>query len=163
MVNVMVILDPTAADLLAVLDGARVPWGIVTNGSRSQVLKVRKLGLESRAACVLVSEEVGFRKPDPAIFRLAAERLGIAPVAALFIGDHPDADVVGAAGTGMRTAWLRRGREWPTRLESTPPDYSIDSFADLYRALGIQREKRFRDTLPVANRQRVSSLIYGPF
>lgn len=133
-------LDP-ATGLLALLDGAHVPWGIVTNGSRSQALKIRKLGLADRAACVVISGVVGVRKPDPAIFRLAAEQVGVASDAALFVGDSPDADIAGTTGAGMRTAWLRRGRAWPAWLAAAPPDYLIDSLASLHHLLGFPQTK----------------------
>ncbi len=110
-------LDDATATLLAALDGSRLPWGIVTNGSsQNQRRKLRHLGLESRAGCILISEEIGLRKPDAAIFRLAAERLGAPIPQVLFVGDHPEADVVGAGSAGMQTAWLHRNRSWPDHL-----------------------------------------------
>lgn len=124
-------LDPGAAGLLAALDRAGLPWGVVTNGAETQYLKLRRLGLEGRSPCVVVSEVVGVHKPDPAIFRLAAGHLGVAPAATLFVGDHPRKDILGAAAAGMRTAWLRRGRAWPAPLAATPPTYQIDSLAEL--------------------------------
>lgn len=49
---------------------------------------------------VTLSSEVGLVKPDPAIFRLTLERLGVAPAAALFIDDIPEF-VASAQGLGM--------------------------------------------------------------
>jgi putative hydrolase of the HAD superfamily len=125
-------LDSGAATLLAALDQASVPWGIVTNGSSlNQRGKIAKLDLERRAHCVVISHEVGFRKPDPAIFRLAAERLAVAEHEILFVGDHSELDAVGAAGVGMQTAWLRRARAWPDQLSPHCPDFVIDSLGEL--------------------------------
>jgi putative hydrolase of the HAD superfamily len=123
-------LDPGAARLLDALDVAGVPWGIVTNGSPAQVHKVEKLGLADRAACIVVSGVVGVAKPAPAIFRTAAAHIGVAPARIMFVGDHPEADMVGANRVGMQTAWLRRGREWPTHLAPLP-DHSIDALREL--------------------------------
>ncbi len=125
-------LDDGTTTLLTALDEACVPWGIVTNGSStSQLGKIRKLGLADRARCIVISEEVGVRKPDAEIFRLAAGRLGLAAGDILFVGDHPEADVVGAANAGMRTAWLHRGRTWPSPLDQIAPELVIDSLHDL--------------------------------
>jgi FMN phosphatase YigB (HAD superfamily) len=44
---------------------------------------------------------VGVAKPDPAIFRLALEAMGVDPQHALHIGDTPAADVEGARAAGM--------------------------------------------------------------
>ena len=51
---------------------------------------------------VVVSGEVGVRKPDPAPFRLALERLGVLPERAVHVGDHPPHDEKGARAAGMR-------------------------------------------------------------
>jgi len=124
-------LEPAASGLLAALDAASVPWGIVTNGSAGQLLKLSRLGLDGRTPCMVVSEVLGWRKPAPEIFLAAASALGADPSAILFVGDNPEADVVGAAGVGMRTAWLRRGRVWPAHLAAAPPTFVVDSLAEL--------------------------------
>ncbi len=128
--------DEGTARLLEALGQVGLPWGIVTNGSRSQLRKVRKLGLEAVASCVVVSELLGVRKPAPEIFRAAATQLGIAPPDILFVGDHPEADIVGAANAHMQTAWLRRAREWPAHLAACPPHYTIDALPDLLWVAG---------------------------
>jgi putative hydrolase of the HAD superfamily len=49
---------------------------------------------------VVISGEVGLRKPDPDIYRLAAERVGVEPSACVFVDDLPP-NVRGAAAVGM--------------------------------------------------------------
>lgn len=124
-------LDPETARLLDTLDTVGIRWGIVTNGSASQVRKVEKLGLVDRATCIVVSEVVGLRKPEPAIFQAAAASLGAAPSDVLFVGDHPEADVGGAAQAGMQTAWVRRGRKWPVHLAPLSPSFTVDALSEL--------------------------------
>ena len=124
-------VDEGTSQLLSALDRAGMPWGIVTNGSRNQLLKVHKLGLATQTSCVIVSEIHGARKPAPEIFLAAAARLGVDPGQILFVGDNPEADIVGAARVGMQTAWLRRTREWPTDLAEVAPGAVIDSLAEL--------------------------------
>lgn len=117
--------------LLDSLAAARIPFGVVTNGSANQLLKIRELGLDTRTSCIYISALAGCRKPEPAIFLAASDELGVAPSDTLFVGDNPEADIVGAAGVGMHTAWLHRGRDWPDQLRTTTPDYSISSLAEL--------------------------------
>ncbi len=124
-------LEDGAARLIDTLDAVGMPWGIVTNGSANQLRKVETLELVDRAACIVVSEVVGARKPDSAIFHAAAATIGIAPARIMFVGDHPEADVAGAAHAGMRTAWLRRGREWPAHLALAAPDIIVESLGEL--------------------------------
>jgi putative hydrolase of the HAD superfamily len=135
-------LDAGAASLLDRLDRTEIPWGIVTNGSESQLRKVEKLNLADRAACVVVSDVIGVRKPAPAIFHAAAASLGAAPPRVLFVGDHPEADVIGAAQAGMQTAWLRRGREWPAHLAPAPPHLTVDSLDELVWIAADQTEPK---------------------
>jgi putative hydrolase of the HAD superfamily len=124
-------LADDAACLIDALDAIRMPWGIVTNGSAGQLRKVEQLDLVDRAACIVISEEVGVRKPDPAIFHAAAAGVGVAPSHIMFVGDHPEADIAGAARAGMQTAWLRRGQEWPVHDSLAAPNLIVDSLGEL--------------------------------
>lgn len=79
--------------------------GLITNGgSVGQRLKLRAAGLDQviPAEHIWISAEVGCAKPAPAIFRQACEGLGVAPAAALYVGDHPPHDATGPASVGMR-------------------------------------------------------------
>ena len=58
--------------------------------------------LEALFDAVVISCEVGLTKPDPRIFRLCLERLGLSAAAALFVDDRAD-NVEGAAGVGLQT------------------------------------------------------------
>lgn len=70
-------MDSTTAGALHHARVAGYAIGIVTNGTTlQQNLKIQTVGLEAFVDCVVVSESAGFRKPDPAIFRLAARNLG---------------------------------------------------------------------------------------
>jgi putative hydrolase of the HAD superfamily len=61
------------------------------------------LGLAPFFAAIVTSAEVGAEKPDPAIFRAALDRLGVAPERSLHVGDHAF-DENGAAAAAMRFA-----------------------------------------------------------
>ena len=123
-------LEPETEVLLAALERAGLPFGVVTNGSARQWRKIERLGLGARTECLFVSETFGSRKPEPAIFLAAAACLGVAPAAVLFVGDHPVNDVVGARRVGMRTAWLHRGKPWPNDTQDKP-DVTLDRLTDL--------------------------------
>jgi len=86
-------------------------WGIgvVTNGrSAFQRRTLSALAIGDLLDVVVVSEECGLRKPDPAIFQLALDALGCQARASWFVGDDPVADVVGARAAGMRALQLVR-------------------------------------------------------
>lgn len=80
--------------------------GVITNGSTErQQRKLTALGLLSSLDVVLISETEGVRKPDREIFDRALTRCRVQASEALFVGDHPDADIRGALQAGMHAAW----------------------------------------------------------
>jgi putative hydrolase of the HAD superfamily len=68
---------------------------------------------------IIDSATVGVRKPDPAIYRLAARRLDLPPDDIIHVGDSWERDVVPARSIGMRVAWLARP---DAPLPTTPAD-----------------------------------------
>lgn len=96
-------LQPGVCESLARI-GAQYRLGMVTNGTGvMQRAKLAALGLEGLFDPLIISEEVGFRKPDPRAFELAVASWGLLPEAVLFVGDDPVADIAGATAAGMRT------------------------------------------------------------
>lgn len=55
---------------------------------------------------IVLSSDVGVRKPDPRIFRLALDQIGCTPATTVFIGNDWDADILGAKGAGLRAIYL---------------------------------------------------------
>jgi putative hydrolase of the HAD superfamily len=99
---------------------------VLTNGTvYQQELKLRLTGLDRHVAGWVISEEAGTRKPDPAIFRLAAQRASQDLAGAWMIGDSAAADIAGAQAAGISSIWLHRQRTWsragfrPTRIAGT--------------------------------------------
>lgn len=79
---------------------------------------------------IVISEEVGWRKPKPVIFERAMDLLGIGPDEALFVGDNFTADVCGAKGVGMDAVWLNYKRESEENLDPVP-DFIIPAFPNV--------------------------------
>jgi 2-haloalkanoic acid dehalogenase type II len=101
----LALADDTAQTLEALRPRYRL--GLVTNGpSAIQRAKIEHFGLADYFDVLIVSEEVGVAKPDPAIFMLALERLGVEPAEALFVGDSPEYDLRGAEAAGMAFVWM---------------------------------------------------------
>ena len=129
--------DPEINKFLADLNERGLTWGIVTNGgTSSQRSKCKAAGLEKLAQFIIVSEEAGYEKPDPRIFRDSLRLIGLsAPRDVIFVGDSPNADIDGSKRFGMQAAWIRRGRRYPAGLKS--PDHVIDKVTDLRALVGI--------------------------
>jgi putative hydrolase of the HAD superfamily len=99
-------LYPDALHVLTTLR-CRYRLGLITNGPvRTQRPKIEQFGLEPFMDPMIISGEVGFAKPDPAIFYLALQRLAIAPARALYVGDSQQSDLVGAHAAGIDFVWM---------------------------------------------------------
>jgi putative hydrolase of the HAD superfamily len=116
----------------------RFKLGLVTNGpSRTQRPKIEQFQLIDYLDLLIVSEEVGVSKPDPAIFAIALERLAVVPSEALFVGDSPEFDLRGAAAAGMPFIWMNpRGELLPADVAQ--PLAAIERLSELLPLLDGQ-------------------------
>jgi putative hydrolase of the HAD superfamily len=104
-------LLPDALPALDALAGAGIALGVVSNWDCSLEDVLAGLGVADRFGAISASALVGAGKPDPAIFRDALARLGVAPEDALHCGDLPDRDCLGARRAGVEAVLLdREGR-----------------------------------------------------
>lgn len=97
-----------AREAIAAIAARGVAIAIVSNADGTVERQLRDDGICQvgpgagvEVAAVLDSGVVGVAKPDPAIFRLALDRLGTSAERTLHVGDTPAADVVGARSAGL--------------------------------------------------------------
>ncbi|HET8874403.1 MAG TPA: HAD family hydrolase [Gaiellaceae bacterium] len=99
--------------LLEALRGRGLKLAVVSNTASPEWLlrpALERQGIRDRVDAIVLSSEVGKRKPHPAIFQRALSELGVAPDEALFVGDRLREDVFGASRVGMKTMqalWFR--------------------------------------------------------
>ena len=109
----------------------RFKVGVVSNGLPDvQYRKLDTLGLHDIFACIVLSEEIGIRKPDPGIFHHAADLLRVQPSECLYIGDSYGSDIVGAKAVGMSTCWFCRDASYPENAV-IHTDYVVNSLEEL--------------------------------
>lgn len=89
---------------------------------------------------VVVSDEVGIRKPRAEIFEATLEALGVEAAEAIHVGDNLSADVAGAGALGIRTVWITRRVQDPAGAleawDGKPPDEQIAELGELLPLLG---------------------------
>ena len=112
------IVDRLYADVLRhtahsreVLQQLPHPKVLVSNFYGNMATVLREFGFEGLFRQVIESAVVGIRKPDPRIFLLGAETLGLAPDELTVVGDSIGKDIVPARSIGCRTVWLQ-GEQW---------------------------------------------------
>jgi len=108
------ILFSPYADVVPCLDqlktmGVRV--AVVSNWDYSLHRVLGMFGLHERFELVLASLEEGVEKPDPRLFEICLDRLGVSPDRALHVGDDPIDDLGGATAAGMRALLIDRERD----------------------------------------------------
>ena len=134
-----------AMEFVKELNEIRFPWAVVTNGTNFQVAKLEHSGYAEIAPFAIVSRLFGADKPDARIYFEAIRRLklsfegidDIEPSEILFVGDNPYTDITGAAGVGMKTAWIRVSDEYPP--DAPQPEMQIGSVVEL-RGLLLARK-----------------------
>jgi putative hydrolase of the HAD superfamily len=119
---------PDLVEMLNTLKQQGCLLGIISNGrGEFQTKAISGLGIQDYFDVMLISEIEGVRKPAPEIFQRAMTRLGVLAQDSVFVGDNPEADILGAKSAGMRTIW-KRSSQW---LESTAADATIDNLAEI--------------------------------
>lgn len=81
--------------------------GLISNGRTPfQEYNFYALGLQEYFSTIVISEAVGLRKPDPAIFDLACKQLDVFAEQSVFIGDNESVDILGAQSFRMKTVFF---------------------------------------------------------
>lgn len=107
---------------------------LLTNGAPDlQREKIAASGLESYFDVTIVSGELGVGKPDPRIFALTLERLGVGAEAAVMVGNSLKSDIAGAKQAGLKTIWLNR--TGAPREDDIEPDAQISQLGELGKIL----------------------------
>lgn len=84
-----------------------VKVAIITNGlTQRQNAKIINTNLNSCFDIILISEEVGFSKPDRRIFELALNKLNVQPEETLFVGDDLEKDIMGCQNANIKGIWF---------------------------------------------------------
>lgn len=131
-------------DFMETISSFQLKTAIITNGTAdTQYKKIKKIGLNKwiQPNQIYVSEEVGFAKPNPEIFRLVEKNQELTSQEILFVGDSWKHDVVGAIEAGWQAVFLNTRHENKTTHHQPYEEY--DEFKDMKNSLTtVLRERR---------------------
>lgn len=119
-----------AITILQYLKSKNIKLGLITNGSaRGQSAKIDQVNIRCYFDSTIISDDVGVKKPDKSIFEKSLQALQVSADHAIFVGDQPINDVIGAENAGIKAVWLTGYSEW--NISEKQPRYSISTLTEL--------------------------------
>jgi HAD superfamily hydrolase (TIGR01662 family) len=128
--------EADAIPLLATLKAQGYRLGIVSNAADDADVQtlVDRAELRPFFEVILTSARAGIRKPNPKIFAMALDTLGVPAERAAMTGDTLGADILGAANAGIYSIWITRRADNPANrahAETIHPDATIATLSEL--------------------------------
>lgn len=116
---------------LAALSDAQTAWALP---------EMRMVGLDGYFSPVVVSGDLGYRKPDSRIFALALKRMRLLPENVVFVGNDMYRDIYGARQAGLRTVFFATG-QGQQQMDGVAAHYNIYRFGELRNAIRFFEEQ----------------------
>jgi putative hydrolase of the HAD superfamily len=128
-------LYPHVREVLTVLR-RHYPLAVVTDAQSAYArAELHQVGLLDYFDPIVVSGEVGFRKPDRRLFLRATDRLGVAPEHTLYVGNDMHRDIYGAREAGLATVMFD-SEQGKKEYRGCVPDHRITDLRELLPILG---------------------------
>ncbi len=124
-------------DVIKTLDTLKKEFimGAVSDGQSPWVVpELKRVGLKKYFDFIIASGDLGYRKPDPRLYRQALHKLNVRPEEVVFVGNDMYRDVWGAHQAGMKTVFFK-SNQGDHRSHGVEADYIIYHFAQLPEAL----------------------------
>ena len=127
---------PEVPDMLAALKAGGLQTGVLSNGAPAMLeAAIGSAGLADRLDHALSVEDVGVYKPDPRVYQLAVDRVGVAPEEICFMSSNAW-DAWAAKHFGFRVVWINRFGQPPEHIPGVP-DRELKTLAPLPGLLGL--------------------------
>jgi putative hydrolase of the HAD superfamily len=110
---------------LAVISDAQSAWCLP---------EMRAVGIDGYFDPIIVSGDLGYRKPDPRLFAAALTALRVAAENVLFVGNDMFRDVYAAKQHGIKTVFFS-SNQGTKQAEGVKPDYIIYQFSEMMQAV----------------------------
>lgn len=147
---------PGVTELLAEAERRKLKLAVASSSDREWVENhLQRLTLRGHFAVVVTADDVERVKPDPALYRLAAERLGAAPARTLAIEDSYNG-MLGAQRAGLRCVSV------PNRVTRSSDFSAADLCLDSISSLSPQALLDYFDRLPARSRSVEGGGAIGP-
>ncbi|WP_313799561.1 HAD family hydrolase [Cytobacillus sp.] len=125
---------PNLINILERLKERSIRLGIITNGrEKFQMNNIKALRIENYFDTILISDREGIKKPNPEIFKRALSKLDAEADESIYVGDHPENDVLGSKNIGMLAVW-KKDSYWG----HAAADFMINDLMELLKIIESQ-------------------------
>ena len=129
-------------DCLRSLKDLSVKTAIITDGVPiKQYEKILRLGIDKFFDLIIISDEIGIKKPNPELFKYWLKKFGAKGKEAIYIGDRIDKDIAPANLSNIYSVYLHRGGKYNS-LNSTlrekgefKPNFEILNLNELFEII----------------------------
>jgi putative hydrolase of the HAD superfamily len=135
-------------DTLERLKEISIKTAIITDGIPiKQYEKILRLKLDKLIDLVVITDEIGVRKPNPQLFSYFLERFKVKGYETIYVGDNISKDIIPAKLNNIYAVYIHRGGKYDTRKievnvpEDIKPDYEISNLNELFNIVNELNKK----------------------
>ena len=139
-------------DVISCLENIKensIKTAIITDGIPiKQYEKILRLGIDDLIDLVVISDEIGIRKPNPKLFSYCLNKFNVKGHETIYVGDNIYKDIIPAKLNDIHSVYIHRGGKYDTNItgEQIPkeykPDYEIYKLDELFGII-IDINKKF--------------------
>ncbi len=137
-VNSITLYDDVEESLKKLRD-LSIKTAIITDGIPiKQYEKILRLNIDNLIDLVVISDEIGIKKPNPELFNYCLKKFGVKGQETIYVGDRIDKDIIPANLNNIYSVYLHRGGKYDTYnaknniQEDIKPDYEISNLTELF-------------------------------
>lgn len=129
-------------ECLKKLKNLSIKTAIITDGIPiKQYEKILRLEIDNLIDLVVISDEIGIKKPNPKLYKYWLKKCGVEGPEAIYIGDRMDKDIIPASINNIYSVYLHRGGKYDDYNSDLIPegqfkaDYEIDNLDEIFNII----------------------------
>jgi putative hydrolase of the HAD superfamily len=126
-------------DCLTKLRQINIKTAIISDGIPiKQYEKILRLKIDKLIDLVVISDEIGIKKPNPKLFDYCLKKIGVKGPEMIYVGDRIDKDIIPALLNNIHSVYIHRHGKYDTYHtgekipENIQPEYEISNLSDLF-------------------------------
>ena len=130
------------------LKKSSIKTAIITDGIPiKQYEKILRLGIDDLIDLVVISDEIGIRKPNPELFSYCLKKFKVKGHETIYVGDNIYKDIIPANFNKIHSVYIHRGGKYDTNItgetisEENKPDHEISGLDELFNIINDINKK----------------------